>query len=69
MEKNGVDGHSNAAAMTPSSVVFFGIRFFPLNSSCGEFSLIDPISAFEVGTYEVLCGRFNRVEERILGVK
>lgn len=54
--------------MTTSSLVFSGL-FIPLNNSCCEISLIDPICLFEVSTYYVLCGRFNRVEERIFGIR
>lgn len=66
MEKCSVWCHlaDNKRLMTTSSLVFSGL-FIPLNYSCCEISLIDPICLFEVGTYYVLCGRFNRVGERI----
>lgn len=58
----------NTSLMTTSSALFSGL-FIPPNNSCCEISLIDPICPFEVSTYYVLCGRFNRAEERIFGIK
>lgn len=70
MEKCSVRCHlaDKTRLMTTSSLVFSGL-FIPLNNSCCEISLIDPICLFEVSTYYVLCGRFNRVEERIFGIR
>lgn len=58
----------NGGLMSTSAALFRG-DFIPLNRSCCEISLIDPICPFEVSTYYVLCGRFNRVEERSFGIK